>query len=110
MTDPGPEAYPRGAPLTDPAHEPDPATAALAPAPSTEPEAEPSTEPDAVPERPPRPFVERLGLAAVALFVGGLFTLMAGAAWVGDEGFLAVMAGLGGVMTFWAGLSSLRRG
>lgn len=61
-------------------------------------------------ERLPRPFVERLGLAAVALFVGGLFTLMAGAAWVGQEGFLAVMAGLGGVMTFWAGFSTLRRG
>ncbi len=61
-------------------------------------------------ERPPRLFIERLGLAAVALFVGGLFTLMAGAAWVGEEGFLAVMAGLGGVMTFWAGFSTLRRG
>ena len=61
-------------------------------------------------ERPPRPFIERLGLAAVALFVGGLFTLMAGAAWVGEEGFLAIMAGLGGVMTFWAGFSTLRRG
>ena len=100
MTDPGQEADPRGAPSTDPeaepSNEPDPATAALAPA--------------TVPERLPRPFVERLGLAAVALFVGGLFTLMAGAAWVGEEGFLAVMAGLGGVMTFWAGLSSLRRG
>ena len=75
-----------------------------------DPRAAPSTEPDAVPERLPRPFVERLGLAAVALFVGGLFTLMAGAAWVGEEGFLAVMAGLGGVMTFWAGFSTLRRG
>ena len=85
-----------GRPVTDPVHEPDPATAALAPAEGT--------------ERPPRPFVERLGLAAVALFVGGLFSLMAGAAWVGEEGFLAVMAGLGGVMTFWAGFSTLRRG
>ena len=110
MTGPGQVADPRAAPSTDLFHEPDPATAALAPAPSTEPEAEPSTKPEAVPERLPRPFVERLGLAAVALFVGGLFTLMAGAAWVGEEGFLAVMAGLGGVMTFWAGLSSLRRG
>ena len=96
MTDPVHEPDPRGAPSTDPVHEPDPATAALAPAEGT--------------ERPPRPFVERLGLAAVALFVGGLFTLMAGAAWVGEEGFLAVMAGLGGVMTFWAGFSTLRRG
>lgn len=58
----------------------------------------------------PRPLFERIGLAAVALFVGGLFTLMAGAAWVGEEGFLAVMAGLGGIMTLWAGLSTLRRG
>ena len=94
-----------GRPVTDPVQEADPRGA-----PSTEPEAEPSTEPDVVPERPPRPFVERLGLAAVAVFVGGLFTLMAGGAWVGEEGFLAVMAGLGGVMTFWAGFSTLRRG
>ena len=66
--------------------------------------------PEDVVERPPRPFVERLGLAAVAFFVGGLFILMAGAAWVGSEGFLALMAGLGGLMTFWAGFNSLRRG
>ena len=96
MTGPGQVADPRAAPSTDPVHELDPATAALAPATES--------------ARPPRPFVERLGLAAVALFVGGLFTLMAGAAWVGEEGFLAVMAGLGGVMTFWAGFSTLRRG
>lgn len=84
-------------PGADPIHPPDPAQAPPA---------------DARPGAPlaPRPLIERIGLAAVALFVGGLFTLMAGAAWVGEEGFLAVMAGFGGVMTFWAGLSTLRRG
>ncbi|MEO8470062.1 MAG: hypothetical protein ABI573_10400 [Chloroflexota bacterium] len=71
---------------------------------------DPESAPASQPERPPRAFVERLGLAAVAVFVGGLFIVMAAAAWVGKEGFLALMAGLGGLMTLWAGFNSLRRG
>lgn len=98
-----------GRPVTGPSQVPDPesaATAGTAAAAGTENAPANETEP----ERPLRPFVERLGLAAVAVFVGGLFILMAGAAWVGKEGFLALMAGLGGLMTFWAGFNSLRRG
>ena len=85
-----------------PAAVPGPVTPAAVPGPESAPASEP--------ERPPRAFVERLGLAAVAVFVGGLFILMATAAWVGKEGFLALMAGLGGLMTLWAGFNSFRRG
>lgn len=92
-----------GWPVNGPSQVPDPETAAQAGTAT-------AAETEAEPELPPRPFVERLGLAAIAVFVGGLFTVMAAAAWVGEEGFLAVMAGLGGVMTFWAGFNSLRRG
>ena len=97
--------------MSDPSQVPDPESAAPA-ATESAPAAPAATEsaPEPKSERPPRPFVERLGLAAVALFVGGLFILMAAAAWVGNEGFLAAMAGLGGLMTLWAGLNSLRRG
>lgn len=72
MSEPGADPREPGA---DPIHPPDPAQAPPA---------------DARPGAPlaPRPLIERIGLAAVALFVGGLFTLMAGAAWVGEEGFL----------------------
>lgn len=90
-----------GRPVSDPRQAPEAPTAApggIESAPPTE------------PRLPARPLVERLGLAAVAVFVGGLFILMAGAAWIGKEGFLAVMAGLGGLMTLWAGFNSLRRG
>ena len=98
-----------GRPVMSPDHGPDrESTAAAGTAAPAGTESAPAN--DTEPERPPRPFVERLGLAAVALFVGGLFILMAAAAWVGREGFLALMAGLGGLMTLWAGLTSLRRG
>ena len=59
---------------------------------------------------PPRPMVERLGMAVIAAVVGSLFGLMAAASWVSGEGFLALMAGMGAVMTLWAGISTLRRG
>lgn len=59
---------------------------------------------------PPRPFVERLGMAAIALVLAGVFAAMAVAAWANGEGFLALMAGMGAVMTVWAGVLTLRRG
>ena len=58
---------------------------------------------------PPRPFVERVGLAAIALVFAALFGGMGLAAWIGHEIFLAVMAWIGAVMTLWAAGSSLRR-
>jgi hypothetical protein len=56
-----------------------------------------------------RPLIERVGLAAVAMFMAVLFGGMGVAAWVEGEGFLAVMGWLGSLMTIWVGGSSLLR-
>jgi hypothetical protein len=57
-----------------------------------------------------RPLVERIGLALVALVLGGLFGGVALAAWFGGEGFLAVMGAIGCLMTLWVGALSVFRG
>jgi hypothetical protein len=57
-----------------------------------------------------RPLVERLGLAVVALVLAAVFSFFALAAWTSGEVFLAVMAGIGALMTVWAAASTLRRG
>ncbi len=62
------------------------------------------------PDRTPRPIIERIGLAAVALVLATLFGGVAAASWVGGEPFLAVMGGVGCVMTVWVGLLTLVRG
>jgi hypothetical protein len=65
------------------------------------------------PSGPPpqeRPFVERLGLAAIALVLGVLFGAVAVFAWVGGELFLAVMGAIGALMTLWVGALTLLRG
>jgi hypothetical protein len=62
------------------------------------------------PDRTPRPIIERIGLAAVALVLATLFGGVAAASWVGGEPFLAVMAGVGCLMTVWVGLLTLVRG
>ena len=49
-------------------------------------------------------------MALVALVLAALFGGVAAAAWVGGEGFLAVMAAIGAVMTAWAGGRALFRG
>ena len=59
---------------------------------------------------PPRPLIERIGLAAVALVLAILFGGVAAAAWVGGEVFLAVMGGIGCLMTVWVGGLTLLRG
>ena len=58
----------------------------------------------------PRPIIERIGLAAVALLLATLFGLMAVAAFVGGELFLAVMSGIGCLMVVWVGGLTLLRG
>jgi len=63
---------------------------------------------DGTPAR--RPFVERIGLAFIALVLAALFGFVAVAAWIGGEGFLAVMGALGCAMTVWVGLVTLVRG
>jgi hypothetical protein len=62
------------------------------------------------PPREPRPLIERVGLAAIALVLAILFGGVAAAAWVGGELFLAVMAGIGSLMTLWVGGLTLIRG
>jgi hypothetical protein len=65
---------------------------------------------DPAPPREPRPVIERVGLAAIALVLAILFGGVAAAAWVGGELFLAVMAGIGSLMTLWVGGLTLIRG
>ena len=60
--------------------------------------------------REPRPLIERIGLAAVALVLAILFGGVAAASWVGGELFLAVMGGVGCLMTLWVGALTLIRG
>lgn len=60
--------------------------------------------------REKRPILERLGLALIALVLGGLFGGMAVASFLGGELFLAVMGGIGCAMTLWVGGLTLVRG
>ena len=57
-----------------------------------------------------RPLIERLGLAAIAIVVVGMFGVIAVAALAGNELFLGAMAAVGSLMTMWAAAASLRRG
>ena len=57
-----------------------------------------------------RPLVERLGMAAIALFLAALFGGVAVAAWTGGEIFLAAMGAIGCLMTLWVGALTLIRG
>ncbi len=72
-------------------------------------DARPSDDGPAAP-REPRPMIERLGLAAIALVLAVLFGGVAAASWVGGELFLAIMGGIGCVMTIWVGVLTLLRG
>jgi hypothetical protein len=54
--------------------------------------------------------IERLGLALIAGVLAVLFGGVAAASWVGGELFLAVMAGIGCLMTLWVGFLTLWRG
>jgi hypothetical protein len=57
-----------------------------------------------------RPLIERIGMAGVAAVMAALFGGVALAAWVGGEPFLAVMGGIGCLMTIWVGAITLLRG
>ncbi len=67
-------------------------------------------DPDDVEDREPRPIVERIGMAAIAAVIAVLFGGVAAAAWVGGEPFLAIMGGIGCLMTAWVGAMTLFRG
>jgi hypothetical protein len=58
----------------------------------------------------PRSWLERIGLALVAIVMAIIFAGLSVAAWIGGEGFLAAMAGIGALMTVWAAVANLRRG
>ena len=62
------------------------------------------------PPREPRPLIERIGLAAIALVLALLFGAVAAASWSGGELFLAVMGAIGSLMTLWVGAVTLFRG
>lgn len=66
--------------------------------------------PDASGPTGPRPWLERVGLALVAVVMALVFGGLAVAAWIGGEVFLAAMAGIGALMTVWAAVANLRRG
>ena len=68
------------------------------------------TEPEVPQARERRPLVERIGMAAVAGVLAVLFGGVAYAAWIGGEPFLAVMGGIGCLMTAWVGGLTLFRG
>jgi hypothetical protein len=61
------------------------------------------------PSTEPRTALERIGLAGVAALVAFTFGGLAVAAWSEGEVFLAVMSGIGALMTVWAAASSLLR-
>jgi hypothetical protein len=65
---------------------------------------------EAGPPAGPRPVVERLGMAVIALFLAVLFGGIALAFFVGGEIFLAAMAAVGCLMTLWVGALTLVRG
>ncbi|MEA2578704.1 MAG: hypothetical protein QOD78_2292 [Chloroflexota bacterium] len=62
------------------------------------------------PPRERRPLVERIGMAAIAVVLATLFGGVAVASWLGGEPFLAVMGGIGCLMTAWVGGLTLFRG
>ena len=60
--------------------------------------------------REPRPWIERIGLAGIAIVMAGMFGTVGAAAWYGNDGFLAAMGAIGCLMTLWVGALTLVRG
>ena len=58
----------------------------------------------------PRPWLERIGLAAIAVVMGALFAVVALAASTGGEWILAAMSAVGAIVTIAVGLQTLIRG
>jgi hypothetical protein len=75
-----------------------------------DPGARPETVDESAAPREPRPMIERLGLTAIAALLAVLFGVVSVASWSGGEVFLAVMAGVGCLMTLWVGALTLLRG
>jgi hypothetical protein len=62
------------------------------------------------PARSRRPWLERIGLAAIAAVLATMFGGVAAASWIGGEPFLAIMGGIGCLMTAWVGVLTILRG
>ncbi len=60
--------------------------------------------------REPRPMIERLGLACLAIVLALMFGGVGAASWVGGEPFLAAMGAIGSLMSLWVGALTLFRG
>jgi hypothetical protein len=80
------------------------------PAPPQEPPGPRRAAPPLPEPREPRPFLERLGLAAVALVMAGLFAIVAVAAWYAGEWILAALSAVGALMTIAVGVITVVRG
>ena len=80
----------------------------------TLPEPEPPREPESPgePETPrePRPWIERIGMALVALVMAALFSVVAVAAGAGGEWILAAMSAAGALMTIAVAAVTVVRG
>lgn len=76
---------------------------------AAEPEPPPSRE-HSTEARSRRPWLERIGLAAIAAALAIMFGGVAAASWIGGEPFLAVMGGIGCLMTVWVGALTVLRG
>jgi hypothetical protein len=75
-----------------------------------EPRPDPPDDADETVDRRPRPIIERIGLAAIALVMAALFLTVGVAAFVGGEPFLGAMGVLGCLMVLWVGALTLFRG
>jgi hypothetical protein len=75
---------------------------------------DPSGSPGSGPPDPttsePRPWLERIGLAAIAMVMGALLTVMGIVAWAGGEWILAAMSASGAVLTVAVAVVTLIRG
>ena len=66
--------------------------------------------PTAEPGGRPRPMIERIGLAFIALAFAAMFALVAVASFMGGEPFLGVIGAIGCLMVIWVGGITLFRG
>lgn len=67
-------------------------------------------DPDRPVDRRPRPMIERIGLAFIALVMATMFAGVGLASFIGGELFLGVMGAVGCLMVLWVGGLTLIRG
>jgi hypothetical protein len=78
------------------------------PAPDAGHESPPAAAP--APDQRPRPIIERIGMAFIALILAALFAVVGVAAFAGGEPFLGVMGAIGCLMVLWVGGLTLFKG